>query len=275
MSQTDDHDLVQRTEDSIKRFVQYDKSVEADPAFRATVGASQPKVASSLLPPPKVGKWKVKVVDMVEAEKQQPVKTLHRHVRSFPTSDHSLPLDRTYRKTQRLVQPGASEAAGAGQGGGVVVVSDHSYAPRRSNALPDRCAAALPLKSSSLDKVLRIITDVNAEAQAQQSLGKCNVLNTSSSSMAPGTRTMVTTQRVLDTTQLSDISRAVVREKEEELFKSEVQDNAPAFYPLQYFDDMTMDSRSMQEWMQEVLLLLLILLALLVQNYKYSRSCGR
>jgi hypothetical protein len=93
--------------------------------------------------------------------------------------------------------------------------------------------------------------------------------------MAPGTRTMVTTQRVLDTTQLSDISRAVVREKEEELFKSEVQDNAPAFYPLQYFDDMTMDSRSMQEWMQEVLLLLLILLALLVQNYKYSRSCGR
>jgi hypothetical protein len=91
--------------------------------------------------------------------------------------------------------------------------------------------------------VLRIITDVNAEAQAQQSLGKCNVLvNTSASYMAPGTRTMVTTQRVLDTTQLSDISRAVVREKEEELFKLDVQDNAPAFYPLQYFDDMTMDS---------------------------------
>jgi len=78
MPQTDEHDLVQRTQDSIKRFVQYDKSVEADPAFRATVGASQPKVASSLLPPPKVGKWKVKVVDTVEAEKQQPVKTLHR-----------------------------------------------------------------------------------------------------------------------------------------------------------------------------------------------------
>ncbi len=114
--------------------------------------------------------------------------------------------------------------------------------------------------------MLRIITDVNAEAQAQQSLGKC-LVSTSASSMAPGTRTMVNTQRVLDTTQLSDISRAVVREKEEELFKSEVQDSAPAFYPLQYFDDKTMDSRTMQEWMQEVLLL--ILLALLVQNYKY------
>ncbi len=124
-----------------------------------------------------------------------------------------------------------------------MVVSDHSYAPRRLNALPDRSAAAFTLKSSSLDMVLRIITDVNAEAQAQQSLGKCNVLvNTSASYMAPGTRTMVTTQRVLDTTQLSDISRAVVREKEEELFKLDVQDNAPAFYPLQYFDDMTMDS---------------------------------
>jgi hypothetical protein len=47
MPQTDEHDLVKRTEDSIKRFVQYDKSLEADPAFRATVGASQPKVASS------------------------------------------------------------------------------------------------------------------------------------------------------------------------------------------------------------------------------------
>ena len=74
---------------------------------------------------------------------------------------------------------------------------------------------------------------MNAESQDQQSLGKCNVLvNTSVSSMAPGTRTMVTTQRVLDTTQLSDISSAVVREKEEELFKSEVQVNIPSFDPL-------------------------------------------
>ena len=83
---------------------------------------------------------------------------------------------------------------------------------------------------------------------------------------------MVNTQRVLDTTQLSDISRAVVREKEEELFKSEVQDSAPAFYPLQYFDDKTMDSRSMQEWMQEVLLLVL-LGVMLLNTVKKKRSC--
>jgi hypothetical protein len=49
--------------------------------------------------------------------------------------------------------------------------------------------------------------------------------------MAPGTRTMVTTQRVLVTTQLSDISRSVICENEEELFKSEVQVNIPAFDP--------------------------------------------
>ena len=207
-------------------------------------------------------------------------------VRPHPHRDNTKPV-RSAASFEGTSAKGGVDVAGVRQS----VASKHSYTQRLPNAPPDARLAPTTLKPNSIDRVLRNMYGAYStgggggggghEGATEMSLSmggdsSLTFLATSGESDA----LLGTTERVAKTTQLGEILKSAQRQKEETLFYSSpdaapasesapaapnarheaaatmkcmaAQDTAPSFYPLQFFDDSTFETRSMEEWMTQV-----------------------